>query len=380
MSKFQFYLPFVLIGYVPSQGRLTPRTPSGKETGETRYITPNKETFWWDEDDLLKGVRPPQLMELCDVLNKLSEGAASASKQDILWTMINTISPGAEKHSGFLELAGAKAGAFPTHPEKSEMPVVSGILFDGDCDKSDEMTAAHDALEGWLRQSNRAVAVCVNAPGTGKSKAAVDLLRQYFGFYLDLSDDSRDEQWKFAWEQIKLTIQKGDIESRYKKMITLALEKGSTEKVDEEVSLTGVAVASDEQVAQAEGKGWQFELVKKTVRSLQVSLFSQIAAVLLGRAVTLYRLREALGPQLTPEIWAIFQTTHAASEVFSVCTDIIKKRRVYKLTAATLMQRVVSFLRGSELVLLGGQIFRFPVFSDEFQVLASEKNHDLHGG
>jgi hypothetical protein len=293
---------------------------------------PKKGETWTTPDDLFKMDLPGSLQKVLGALKTAVSIVADGQTpdlddMDILTVMINANRSAQDQipKPGYVNRPGVKPGTFPADPENPER--VSDLLFPGDCSDPKAVSDAVTDLEKWLLQnSNEFVAACVFPPGCGKSKAVFDTLRRNFGIYLDLTTGHHDASWRQA-----VTNMDGSIRDFGNRLYR---------------------------------KDNVFELA---CTNLQDSLRNQIHTVLLARLLVLMKLKEALGTRLTPNIWAIYQTTEAAADAFIDCTAAIRKKQV----ARDLLETTLRALK----------IGRFPVFCDEFQVLvAFPKEHNIGEG
>ena len=331
ISFFFFFLPLLYFGF------LAPYSPSGCGV-------------WASADALVKAVcATPLLTSLCDALRGIDE---LADEMDILRVMLN-FNGGNHIKPGYVVLPGLRGGVFPADPEQPHK--LRAALFRGDCGEPNKSTAAVEALNAWRSEGFEVVAVGIHAPGTGKTKAAMDFLRVEYGFYLDLTDASKDWHWKQAWEGIQLII-KGFSNRLYTAM------KVEAKFLGKQVPTVDGSLRVDLAIDALRPLLPNFAAtLKKTVELLQANLFNQVAAVLLGRAIVLQQLNNVLKGRLTPNIWAIFQTTSVASDVFVRCSAAVLLHAVPQMTALGIMQKVLSF---------NGQPYHFTVFCDEFQELS----------
>ena len=297
----------------------------------------------------------PLLTKLCTALQGIQD-IASADDMDILQAMLNFDGAQHAKPE-YVVLPGLRGGVFPADPERPG--VVKTVLFQGDCGDPSRQTKAAKSLAGWPAESSEVVAVGLHAPGTGKSKAAMDVLRQHYGFYLDLTTASKDEHWRQAWRSMQCNIE----EFSGRLYAAMKVEAASLKQ-----DIPDDSLRPDKAIGLLKPTLADYnEIVAESVKSLQKNLFNQVAAVLLGRAIVL---QQALRGRLTPNIWAIFQTTTIASTVFSVCSRIILQNIVVHYTACEIMSALnIDDRRGKPQ--------QFIIFADEFQELAkTRKKYD----
>jgi hypothetical protein len=180
--------------------------------------------------------------------------------------------------------------------------------------------------------------VCVR--GYGKSKALLDVLRRNYGIHLDLSTESRDGDWKSTVDNMKVTV------ADFNQRLTREKQRDGSRSIE--------------------------QVVDAAFASFESSLRGQVDAVLLGHMVVLIKLHGVLGELLTPNIWALYQTTTAASYVFRSCTRAILQKSIPPA-------QLVPDLRKHLHSLLHLQGKGFPVLCEEFQVLMFIRAHVVIG-
>ena len=211
--------------------------------------------------------------------------------------------------------------AEPSHP--------SMLMICGDCEnpagKSPALTKMLEYLTGKTDQGQCLV---INAPGTGKSKALLDILRYHFGILLDLSTTTQDVQWSLAWAGI---------------------QKSANNFVTRlEACHNDVALA---------------------ISSLKRSVTNQTGTVILSRLISLMWLKqqfESKNKTLTPADWLRFQLIERRKDgLFRQLDRIIWQKNI----AESMIEDVIKECVGSE---------PFVIISDEFHVLQQIKQGHPH--